>query len=165
MNRDGTTKEISQLSDSDTKLSIELDDKRIVSFRASEYSDHIGLNLCHAYALTVFSSQSTTIDGNTFTLYSGRMGQRETYVALSRHKDESHIYINEAELSEHLTSDTGHPVPCAELRQITLSKLMRQDNCSSLALEHIKKGAYYMNQLDGVLTETLDCCIEPIHQQ
>lgn len=38
----GTIKEITQLSDSDTKLSIELDDKRIVSFRASEYSDHIG---------------------------------------------------------------------------------------------------------------------------
>ncbi|OCH18627.1 hypothetical protein [Aliivibrio logei] len=102
----GTIKEVTELSDSYTKLSIELDDKRIVSFRASEYSDHIGLNICHAYALTVFSSQDTTIDGNTFTLYSGRMGQRETYVALNRHKNESHTYVNKAGINERVKANS-----------------------------------------------------------
>ncbi|OED95424.1 MobF family relaxase [Vibrio cyclitrophicus] len=133
----GTIKEIKQLSDRDTKLSIELDDKRIVSFRASEYSDHIGLNLCHAYALTVFSSQGTTVDGNTFTLFSGRMGQRETYVALSRHKDESHIYINEAEIDERARDNDKHSEPSIKLRQTILGTLMKQDCHSSLAIEHL----------------------------
>ncbi len=134
----GTIKEISQLSDSDTKLSIELDDKRIVYFRASEYSDQIGLNLCHAYALTVFSSQGTTIDGNTFTLYSGRMGQREAYVALSRHKDESHIYINEAEIDERIKVLEDGIEPTAPLRQAELEKMMVQDRHATLAIEHLK---------------------------
>ena len=142
----GTIKEISQLSNSDTKLSIELDDKRIVSFRASEYSDHIGLNLCHAYALTVFSSQGTTIDGNTFTLYSGRMGQRETYVALSRHKDESHIYINEAEINERARFTDERLEPSAGLRQTVVANLMRQDCYSSLAIEQIRTNQREVNQ-------------------
>lgn len=134
----GTIREIKQLSDSETKLSIELDDKRIVSFKVSEYSDDIGLNLCHAYALTVFSSQGTTVDGNTFTLFSGRMGQRETYVALSRHKDESHIYINEAEINERVRALEGGIEPNVALRHAELKKLMTQDRHAPLAIEHLK---------------------------
>ncbi|MPW31251.1 relaxase domain-containing protein [Agarivorans sp. B2Z047] len=145
----GTIKEISQLSDSDTKLSIELDDKRIVSFRASEYSDQIGLNLCHAYALTVFSSQGTTIDGNTFTLYSGRMRQRETYVALSRHKDESHIYVNEAEINEHLIELEDKSISSEILRRNALENLLRKDNHTSLAIE------LFYNQEDGHESKSL----------
>lgn len=132
----GTIIEIARLSDNDTELSIALDDKRIITFRASEYSDEIGLNLCHAYALTIFSSQGTTINGNTFTLYSGRMGQRETYVALSRHKDESHIYINKAEINERVRSNHGGLELTDELRQEVLAKLMKQDHHSSLAIEY-----------------------------
>ncbi|MCS0190592.1 relaxase domain-containing protein [Vibrio parahaemolyticus] len=134
----GTIKEITQLSDSDTKLSIELDDKRIVSFRASEYSDHIGVNLCHAYALTVFSSQGTTIDGNTFTLYSGRMGQRETYVALSRHKDESHIYVNIAEINERVNACVKSIEFTDELKLLALAELMKRDYHTSLAIETLE---------------------------
>ncbi|WP_227876295.1 hypothetical protein [Photobacterium frigidiphilum] len=63
----GTISSITQL-DGDVRLSVMLDDKRPISSLASEYSDQIGLNLCHAYALTIFSSQGTTVDRNTFTL-------------------------------------------------------------------------------------------------
>ncbi|MFD2016453.1 AAA family ATPase [Vibrio olivae] len=139
----GTIIEIARLSDNDTELSIALDDKRIITFRASEYSDEIGLNLCHAYALTIFSSQGTTIDGNTFTLYSGRMGQRETYVALSRHKDESHIYINKAEINERVRSNHGDLELTGVLRKEALAELMKQDHYSSLAIEHLKKDQQY----------------------
>ena len=110
-----------------------------MSFRASEYSDHIGLNLCHAYALTVFSSQGTTVDGNTFTLYSGQMGQRETYVALSRHKDESHVYVNKAEINERVRVYEDDVEPTDILRQATLAELMKQDRHMSLAIEHLEK--------------------------
>lgn len=151
----GTIKEISQLSDSDTKLSIELDDKRIVSFKASDYSDEIGLNLCHAYALTVFSSQGTTIDGNTFTLYSGRMGQRETYVALSRHKDESHIYINKAEINERVRALEDGIEPNAQLRHAELAKLMTQDRHAALAIEHLKASRQCEKIPDHTLVEEI----------
>lgn len=135
----GTIIEIARLSDNDTELSIALDDKRIITFRASEYSDEIGLNLCHAYALTIFSSQGTTIDGNTFTLYSGRMGQRESYVALSRHKDESHIYINKAEINERVRASNEGLELTDVLRQEALAELMKQDHYASLAIEHLEK--------------------------
>lgn len=135
----GTILQITRLSDNDAEITIALDDKRIITFRASEYSDDIGLNLCHAYALTIFSSQGTTIDGNTFTLYSGRMGQRETYVALSRHKDESHVYVNKAEINERVRSNKEGLELTDVLRQEVLAELMKQDNHTSLAIEYTKK--------------------------
>lgn len=131
----GTISSITQL-DGDVRLSVMLDDKRTISFLASEYSDEIGVNLCHAYALTVFSSQGTTVDGNTFTLYSGRMAQRETYVALSRHKDESHIYINEAEINERVRLYEDGIEPSEDLRQSALAQLMKQDRHTTLAIEY-----------------------------
>ncbi|MEZ9331894.1 MobF family relaxase [Vibrio sp. 10N.286.45.C10] len=130
----GTISSITQLDD-DVRLSVLLDDERTISFLASEYGDEIGVNLCHAYALTVFSSQGTTVDGNTFTLYSGRMAQRETYVALSRHKDESHVYINEAEINERVRSYGEDLELTDELRQAELVKLINLDRHSSLAIE------------------------------
>ncbi|MEX5379571.1 hypothetical protein [Acinetobacter towneri] len=63
----GTIKQIESIKN-DTKLNVKIDDNRTDSFLASEYSDEIGVNLCHTYTLTVFSSQGTTINGNTFTL-------------------------------------------------------------------------------------------------
>ncbi|MEZ9260521.1 hypothetical protein AB4125_23505 [Vibrio splendidus] len=142
----GIISSITQL-DGDVRLSILLNDNRTISFLASEYSDEIGVNLCHAYALTVFSSQGTTVDGNTFTLYSGRMAQREAYVALSRHKDESHIY----KINERVRSYGEGLELTDELRQAELAKLMKQDNYSCLALEHIGREVHqnpFMSQLN-----------------
>ncbi|UPR26402.1 relaxase domain-containing protein [Vibrio cyclitrophicus] len=142
----GTISSITQLDD-DVRLSVLLDDERTISFLASEYGDEIGVNLCHAYALTVFSSQGTTVDGNTFTLYSGRMAQRETYVALSRHKDESHVYINEAEVNERVRSYGENLELTDELRQAELAKLMKQDHRASLATEYLDEEVQHVKSI------------------
>ncbi|MFA0016238.1 hypothetical protein AB4391_23240 [Vibrio lentus] len=129
-----------------------LDNEQIISFLASDYSDEIGVNLCHAYALTVFSSQGTTVDGNTFTLYSGRMAQREAYVALSRHKDESHVYVNEAEINERVRSYEDGIELSDKLRQSALAELMKQDRHVSLAIEHLEKQQPKLQTQEASLT-------------
>lgn len=132
----GTIKDIQQL-ENDVQFTIEVDDKRLISFRASEYSDELGAHLCHAYALTIFSSQGTTIDGNTFTLYNGSMDRANTYVALSRHKDESHLYINNAEIDERCRSKDISIEPTQDMRETQLAELIRGDHYNSLAIEHL----------------------------
>lgn len=133
----GTIKQIESV-EHDTKLTVEIDDNRTVSFLASEYSDEIGINLCHAYALTVFSSQGTTVNGNTFILYSGQMDRANTYVALSRHKDESHLYVNKLEMTERAKTIKNTSMSKEELRRTALANLMKQDRYASLAIEHLE---------------------------
>lgn len=96
----GTIESIRIVENADVEFSIRANDGRKVSFLSSEYADDKGANLCHAYALTVYSSQGTTVDGNTFVLYSDGMERSNSYVALSRHKYESHMYINRSKLCE-----------------------------------------------------------------
>jgi ATP-dependent exoDNAse (exonuclease V) alpha subunit len=133
----GTIKEIRQLDNGDVELVIETDDQREVSFLASEYSDERGANICLAYALTVYSAQGTTVDGNTFTLYSGGMDRANSYVALSRNKDEAHLFINRSEIDERAGAyDAGESVNDYQRFQ-TLCKLMSRDNYSSLAIEQL----------------------------
>lgn len=133
----GTIHQIERL-ENDIRLTIEIDDKTTISFLASEYRDDIGVNLCHAYALTVFSSQGTTVDGDTFILYNGQMDRANTYVALSRHKDESHLYVNRLEMTERANLIKDVSEPTEELRQTTLAKLMKQDRYATLAIEHLE---------------------------
>lgn len=133
----GTIKQIENIKN-DTRLTVEIDDNRTVTFLASEYSDDIGMNLCHAYALTVFSAQGTTVNGNTFTLYSGQMDRANTYVALSRHKDESHLYVNRLEMTERANMIKDVSEPSEELIQTTLANLMKQDRYATLAIEHLE---------------------------
>lgn len=132
----GTIKNIEQL-ESDVRLIVETDDEREVSFLASEYSDEKGTNICLAYALTVYSAQGTTVKGNAFTLYSGGMDRANSYVGLSRHKDEAHLYVNQSEIDERAGAyDTGKTITDSQ-RMNTLANLMSRDNYSSLAIEHL----------------------------
>lgn len=143
----GTIKRITPDKD-DIRLTVETDDGRALSFLASEYADERGTFLCHAYALTIFSAQGVTVDGNTYTLYSNDMDRAHTYVALSRHKDQSHLYVDasklhvdEFTLREHMEMDQTKDIH--ELRHEALSKLTREDSYSKLAVE-------WMNQKDAV---------------
>ena len=87
----------------------------------------------------MYSSQGVTIDGDTFTLYSAGMDRANTYVALSRHKDCSHVYINRAEVDERIgAKDLGQEVTNKERTEM-LAKLMSRDNQSSLAIENLPK--------------------------
>lgn len=131
----GTIQELHKLPGGDIRFTVATDDKRVVTFLASEYSDELGTNLCLAYALTVYSAQGTTIDGNTFTYYTAGMDRANTYVAASRHKDESHIFCNRREIDERLgVNDTGRKINESE-RQHCLAAMMSRENSARLATE------------------------------
>lgn len=130
----GTIKEINQV-EGDVQLKVRLDDQREISFLASEYSDDLGSNICLAYALTVYSAQGVTINGSTFTLYSAGMDRANTYVALSRHKDQSHVYINAAEIDEFVKESESRS---QEDRVKVLSSLISKDNYKTLAIESLQ---------------------------
>lgn len=143
----GTIKQI-RPTKGDALLLVETDDGRALSFLASEYADEKGTFLCHAYALTIFSAQGVTVDGNTYTLFSNEMDRANAYVALSRHKDKSHmyldaskLYVDEFSLKEHLEMDSSKDIQ--KLRHEAISKRLKEDSYSKLAIE-------WVNQKDAV---------------
>lgn len=133
----GTIQELHKLPGGDVRFTVETDDKRVVIFLASEYRDELGTNICLAYALTVYSAQGTTIDGNTFTYYTAGMDRANTYVAASRHKDESHVFCNRKEIDERLGFyDTGRSI-CDMERHDCLGAMMSRESYAKLAIEQL----------------------------
>jgi len=132
----GTITDIRSLN-GDVHVTVQTDDNRKISFFASEYADNKGTNLSLAYALTIYSSQGVTVDGNTFVYYNGGMGRANTYVAASRHKDEVHMYCNAREIDEHLGEISQHEDAMSRNRLLALANLMSNDNYSSLAIEQL----------------------------
>lgn len=66
------------------------------------------------------------------------MDRANTYVALSRHKDESHLYVTRLEMTERANLFKDVSEPTEELRQATLANLMKQERYASLAIEHLE---------------------------
>ncbi len=131
----GTIETIRSLKNKDTEFSIKVDDGRKVNFFASDYADEKGTHLCLAYALTVYSSQGTTIDGNTFVYYTKGMDRANTYIAASRHKGESHIFCNRHEIEECIPDSSRDISKLAQKREEMLVSMMSKDNLASLATE------------------------------
>lgn len=132
----GTIESIRIVESVDVEFSIRADDGRKVSFLSSEYADEKGTNLCHAYALTVYSSQGTTVDGNTFVYYTSGMDRASVYVAASRHKDESHIFYNHYEIGE-LLPDSNRDMSLLDgKREEMLISIMSKENTARLAMEN-----------------------------
>lgn len=137
-----TIKTIHRLNDGDVHFTVVTDDKRNLTFLASEYSDERGTNLSLAYALTVYSAQGTTVDGNTFSYYTAGMDRSNTYVAASRHKDEAHIFCNRKEIDERTGAlDSGRSISDKD-RLAVLAGLMSRDRYSTLAIEHLLDKPY-----------------------
>ncbi|MDC9510114.1 MobF family relaxase [Pseudoalteromonas sp. Angola-4] len=90
----GIIKEVKAIN-SDILFTIKKDSGEEVTFLKSEYSNEQGaLQLVHAYAFTVYSSQGRTIDGDTFVFYNKAMDRAASYVAGSRHKDRCHWFVD-----------------------------------------------------------------------
>lgn len=65
------------------------------------------------------------------------MDRANSYVSLSRHKDQSHLYVNKSEIDERAGAyDSGQIITRAE-RMKMLAKLMSRESKSSLAIEHL----------------------------
>ena len=74
-----------------SRLVVELDDKRVVRFDTQRYQA-----LDHGYAGTIHKSQGATV-GRTYVLASRYMDAAATYVALSRHRRDAHLFYSARE--------------------------------------------------------------------
>ncbi|EPC6194221.1 MobF family relaxase [Vibrio cholerae] len=130
---------------------VRLDGDRLITFDTHYYQDEHGkLPLVHGYAMTIYSSQGITVNGDTFILYSSGMGREATYVAGSRHKFKSHFFLN--------SMDIEASVPDKNMSRddvlIAFSNLMNQQKKSTLAIDYIKSEAKeYLGREESLLLE------------
>ncbi|HEX5657220.1 MAG TPA: AAA family ATPase [Polyangiales bacterium] len=75
------------------RLVVRLDDQRTVEVDARTYNA-----LDHGYASTINKSQSATVD-RTYVFASRYMERSKTYVALSRHRQDAHLFFSREEFS------------------------------------------------------------------
>ncbi|OUR59859.1 hypothetical protein A9Q74_15905 [Colwellia sp. 39_35_sub15_T18] len=115
---------------------ITLNNDCVLSFNEDEYSNEDGvLQLYHAYASTIYGSQGLTVNGDTFIAWSASMGKASTYVAGSRHKEQSHWYFNKAEINE-MKANKSENIHDVIVRLSSIDK--RAKLASSLLLDTIK---------------------------
>lgn len=139
------------------QFNIELDDGREIVFSSQDYQDEFGrLPLVHAYAMTVYSSQGITIDGDTFVLYNSNMDRANTYVAGSRSKDNCHWFINAKEVD---TVSLPNGIEASyDLRLKNLAALISREQSSTLAIERLttKQHQFYLGQPTAELRNIMD---------
>jgi ATP-dependent exoDNAse (exonuclease V) alpha subunit len=134
----GTVTAISEFED-EYYFFISMDNGHRVRFKVSDYSDEKGnLHLVHAYASTIYSSQGSTVDGDTFVLYTTSMDRAASYVAGSRHKDNCHWFVNGRELDDYNDDAITEERNLQESRIETLAKCMRTSRHKAIALEYLK---------------------------
>ncbi|MDH0361133.1 hypothetical protein N7298_20325 [Aeromonas caviae] len=96
------------------------------------YQDEDGrLPLALGYALTVYASQGTTIDGDVFVYWTSGMDKANSYVAGSRHKDNCHWFFNRQELDPEINSTETQDYITS------ISKIMSYDRRKYMAKEYI----------------------------
>ncbi len=149
----GTIKKI-QTTESGYLLTVDLDNGDTKTFDTSEYCNDKGhFYMAQAYASTIYSSQGTTIDGDTFVYYSTSMGRAESYVAGSRHKDNCHWYVNREEIETlHGAGDRGKKLSTDKIIN-TLAKQMSTDRYKSLAIEYLENKSPEIQQHFQATTE------------
>ena len=79
------------------KVNVLLEDGRKVTVDSRKYQDDEGrFAMHHGDAMTIYSSQGATVN-NSFVMHSSSMDRRLAYVAYSRHKDSTTLYIDKSE--------------------------------------------------------------------
>jgi Ti-type conjugative transfer relaxase TraA len=132
----GTIKKL-LISGSDVKFQILTDSGKFVSISKNSYQSENGrLPLALGYALTVYASQGTTIDGNVYVYWTSGMDRANTYVAGSRHKDSCHWFFNNKEI-DMITSNNADQLASDESRMLSVSQIMSSDRKKLMALEYL----------------------------
>jgi Ti-type conjugative transfer relaxase TraA len=85
----GTLESVSEAGDMTVRLA---DEEREVTFSVQDYG-HID----HAYATTIHKAQGATAD-HSFVFAARSMDRHSTYVALSRHREDAHLYYDREEI-------------------------------------------------------------------
>lgn len=118
-----------ELADGDTRLVVKEDTGSVKTFLCSEYCDYAGrLQMVHAYATTVYSSQGLTVD-ESFVLHDHQMDRASAYVAGSRHRDNSRWFFNTAALDDLILSSDKND------RLTYLAKSLSTDRYQNTAIE------------------------------
>ncbi|HGZ7313009.1 TPA: MobF family relaxase [Vibrio parahaemolyticus] len=122
----------------DIVFTVLLDCGRTVSVSRNNYQNEEGLlPMVLGYALTVYASQGTTIDGDVFVYWTTGMDRANCYVAGSRHKDNCHWFFNNRELD--LVADLSGSQPTTEMMRIqTIAQIMSSDRQKFMALEYLE---------------------------
>lgn len=131
----GFVRDIKKLSNGSLNLVIERDDGHTLLVNTKEYSDQKGrCYLIPSYAQTIYSSQGLTVDGNVFVLNSPFIDRKNAYVAMSRHKDECHLYAGMAEIEG--ASQIAQADTFATDYVSNLAKQYSKDKSASLAISY-----------------------------
>jgi conjugative relaxase-like TrwC/TraI family protein len=99
------------------------------------------LQIVHAYATTIYSSQGITVDGDTFIFFSPELDRSNCYVAGSRQKDQCHWFINNHTLCLSQGRDINENLSTLSLLEHVLSK----ESSSSLAIEKLANNDKNLN--------------------
>jgi conjugative relaxase-like TrwC/TraI family protein len=132
-------------------LTVQCDGGAKVVVNQSEYSDQKGrLYIVPAYAQTIYSAQGRAVDGNVYVLHDNAMDRKNAYVAMSRHKEQCHLY---AGLEEVLGLDEVDPQKnCTQSAIDRLASQYSKEKSSSLAISY--QAVHKNKQLD--ISEELD---------
>jgi conjugative relaxase-like TrwC/TraI family protein len=154
----GTIKKL-MISGADVKFLILTDDGRLVAISKNSYQSENGrLPLALGYALTVYASQGTTIDGNVYVYWTSGMDRANSYVAGSRHKDDCHWFFNKKEISLLESSNPNQNVNDGLINTVdVISKIMSTCRSKAMALEYLKESTL---QQGRVLNSTVT--IDPV---
>lgn len=132
----GTIIDIKRMG-SDILFTVQKDSSETVKILKSEYSDdNDALQLVHAYAITVYSSQGSTVDGDTFVFYNKAMGRAACYVAGSRHKDHCNWFVDGSNLDINNDANIVAKEDLDTLRMKKLAEYMSYESSETMALEY-----------------------------
>lgn len=149
----GTIKHVKS-NDGCIDFGVDLDDGRYITFNDFDYKNEDGrLPIALGYALTVYASQGTTIDGDVFVCWTNGMDRANSYVAGSRHKDNCHWFFNNQELS--VLSD-HHEIDNIKI----LAKAMSTDNRKEMAIEHIENNDKANSNQHYELNSSTECTLQ-----
>lgn len=131
----GKIKNISRLFDNQLVITFENTSGEEKTIDTSKYCDlEQKVYMVHGYAMTIYSSQGLTVDGDSFVYYSTGMDRANSYVACSRHKDKCHLFVNKKEVVE-LTQATNNIELSNQNALAFMSKLMGNEKLNTLAHE------------------------------
>lgn len=132
----GIVIDISRDTSSQLKIKIKKDNGEIVTILQDKYSNEKGqIYLAPAYAQTIYSAQGKTVDGDVFVLHDPMIDRANAYVAMSRHKDDCHLYI----ATEHVIDDEDISSSNKSTEDLVLEKIKHQfstEKSAKLSIEY-----------------------------
>lgn len=135
----GTEVEVTRLTpsrDGSVILTVRLDQSEI-RFALPEVSDDSGRSLlAHAWASTIFQAQGTTVD-HALVLGSSRFDRHDAYVAFSRARQETRLFLDSRALDREIRADAAvRPATVEQAQRFAhLSRCLSRENLKHSTLD------------------------------